>query len=151
MQAGVILGRVQRSDGPGERPEIDVVDSTWIGAPAVVVGAVIGDPRNWGAWWPQFQLEVAEARGVKGVRWTVRGADRRRLAGSMEIWLQPDLDGVVAHYFLRLDRRRGGSLRRGRRNRLVRRYRARAKRVLWAVGDAVDPERMARIAAPSAR
>jgi hypothetical protein len=112
------------------------------------VAAVVGDPRNWPAWWPDLEPELAEARGVKGVRWTVRAADRRRMAGSMEIWLQPDLDGVVAHYFLRLDRRRGRPLRRGRRDRLIRRYRARAKRVLWAVGDVVDPERMARIAAP---
>ncbi len=132
-------------------PQIDVVDSTWVGAPAAEVGAVIADPRNWPQWWPRLELDLAEARGVKGVRWTVRSAERGRMAGSMEIWLEPDPNGVVAHYFLRLDRRDGGPVSRGRRERIVRRYRARAKQVLWAVGDAVDPGRMARIAAPGDR
>jgi hypothetical protein len=131
--------------------QIDVVDSTWIGAPATEVGAVIADARNWPTWWPRLELEPAEARGTKGMRWTVRAAERRRFGGSMEIWLEPDRDGVVAHYFLRLDRRDGGPVSPGRRRRLVRRYRARAKQVFWAVGDAVDPGRMARIAAPGAR
>ena len=31
-----------------------------------------------------------------GHRWTVAGA----LTGTMEIWLEPVLDGVVLHYFL---------------------------------------------------
>jgi hypothetical protein len=38
-------------------------------------------------------------RGVQGVRWTVQGA----LVGSMEVWLEPVLDGTVLHYFLRAD------------------------------------------------
>jgi hypothetical protein len=73
------------------------------------------------------------------------------MTGSMEIWLQPESDGVVAHYFLRLDRSDGRRLRRTRRERILRRYRARARRVLWAVTDVVDPGRMARIAVPADR
>jgi hypothetical protein len=130
---------------------LDVVDSTWIGAPAEAVGAVIGDPRNWPLWWPQLELELAEPRAARGVRWSVRAAEGGRMAGTMEIWLQPDLDGVVAHYFLRLDRCDGRPLRPRRHGRLLRRYRARAKRVLWAVRDVVDPGRMARLAPPAAR
>ena len=38
-------------------------------------------------------------RGAGGLRWTVTGA----LVGSMEVWLEPVLDGTVLHYFLRAD------------------------------------------------
>jgi hypothetical protein len=131
-------------------PDIHVWDTTWIGAPASSVAAVIGDPRNWPVWWPALKLELAEARGAKGVRWMVRCAPDG-MTGSMEIWLQPESDGVVAHYFLRLDRSDGRRLRRTRRERILRRYRARARRVLWAVTDVVDPGRMARIAVPADR
>jgi hypothetical protein len=41
-------------------------------------------------------LTVVEDRGDKGHRWTVAGA----LIGTMEVWLEPVLDGVVLHYFL---------------------------------------------------
>ena len=41
-------------------------------------------------------LEVVEDRADKGVRWTVSGP----LTGTMEIWLEPVLDGVILHYFL---------------------------------------------------
>lgn len=37
-----------------------------------------------------------EDRAEKGIRWTVAGP----LTGTMEIWLEPALDGVVLHYFL---------------------------------------------------
>jgi hypothetical protein len=39
---------------------------------------------------------VVENRGEKGIRWTVTGA----LTGTMEVWLEPMLDGVVMNYFL---------------------------------------------------
>lgn len=129
---------------------MEVADTTWIGAPAAAVGALLGDARNWPLWWPELDLQLAEARGAKGVRWLVRRGERR-MTGSMEIWLQPELDGVVAHYFLRLDRVDGRRVRPARRERIVRRHRARAKRVLWAVSGVVDPARMTRIAAPTAR
>ena len=41
-------------------------------------------------------MTVVENREDKGHRWTVAGA----LTGTMEIWLEPVLDGVVLHYFL---------------------------------------------------
>jgi hypothetical protein len=41
-------------------------------------------------------LDVVEDRADKGVRWTVGGP----FTGTMEIWLEPVLDGVVLHYFL---------------------------------------------------
>lgn len=128
-------------------PAIDVVDSTWIGAGAATVGAVLVDPARWARWWPGLRLAVCEARGPKGVRWLVTGAPAGTV-GSMEIWLEPALDGVVAHFFLRLDRPGRRRLGRRRAARLGERYRVAAKRALWAVGNEVDPGRLARLAAP---
>ncbi len=39
---------------------------------------------------------MVEDRGPLGVRWAVTGA----LTGTMEVWLEPSLDGVLLHYFL---------------------------------------------------
>lgn len=128
-------------------PAIDIVDSTWIcGRPAAVAMA-ISDPSNWPLWWPDLDLAANELRGDKGVRWTVRRTDRG-WAGSMEVWLQPVLDGVVAHYFLRLDPPSGTRMRPGRLARETDRHRRRAKQVFWALADRVDPGRIARISTP---
>jgi hypothetical protein len=78
-------------------PALDVVDETFITVPRDTVAAVFADPRSWQRYWPDLVLEVYADRGEKGLRWTVRGA----LVGTMEIWLQPILDGTLLHYFLR--------------------------------------------------
>jgi hypothetical protein len=39
---------------------------------------------------------VIEDRGPAGQRWTVAGP----LTGTMEVWLEPVMDGVLLHYFL---------------------------------------------------
>ncbi len=75
---------------------IQVADETFIAADGAAVGAMVSDPTRWRRWWPDLQLQVVEDRGDKGVRWTVAGP----LTGTMEIWLQPILDGVILHYFL---------------------------------------------------
>lgn len=75
---------------------IQVADETFVAAAGTVVGPVIADPARWRRWWPDLRLEVVEDRADKGIRWTVTGA----LTGTMEIWLEPVLDGVVLHYFL---------------------------------------------------
>lgn len=75
---------------------IQVADETFVAAPAVRVGAAVADPSSWARWWPDLRLRVVEERADKGIRWTVAGP----LTGSMEIWLEPVLDGVVLHYFL---------------------------------------------------
>lgn len=75
---------------------IQVADETFVAAAGAVVGPVIADPARWRRWWPDLRLEVVEDRADKGIRWTVTGA----LTGTMEIWLEPVLDGVVLHYFL---------------------------------------------------
>ncbi len=39
---------------------------------------------------------MREDRADKGIRWQVHGA----LDGTMEVWLEPVLDGTIVHYFL---------------------------------------------------
>jgi len=115
-------------------PQVDVVDETWIGADPDRVAARVADPASWRRWWPDLELAVDELRGAEGVRWFVRG----RAAGSMEIWLQPDLDGVRLHYFLRLDPPDGRRLAPRQADREVFTYRRRAKQVFWALKDELE-------------
>ena len=75
---------------------IQVADETFVAADPIEVGRAIADAANWRRWWPDLRLQVVEDRAEKGIRWAVTGA----LTGTMEIWLEPSLDGVVLHYFL---------------------------------------------------
>jgi hypothetical protein len=75
---------------------IQIADETFVAADPVEVGRAVGDPANWRRWWPDLRLTVVADRGEVGHRWTVTGA----LIGTMEIWLQPVLDGVILHYCL---------------------------------------------------
>lgn len=75
---------------------MQIADETFIAAPPARVGAVIADSASWRRWWPDLWLQVVEHRGDKGIRWVVSGS----LTGTMEIWLEPSLDGVLLHYFL---------------------------------------------------
>jgi hypothetical protein len=80
-------------------PAVDVIDETFLAVPAATVAAAFADPGAWRRFWPDLDLAVYADRGVEGVRWTVRGA----LVGTMEVWLEPMLDGTILHYFLRAD------------------------------------------------
>jgi hypothetical protein len=80
-------------------PSVDVVDETFLAVPPAVVAAEFALPSRWPQLWPDLQLQVMTDRGVQGIRWTVRGA----LVGSMEMWLEPVLDGTLLHYYLRAD------------------------------------------------
>ncbi|MBV9090259.1 MAG: polyketide cyclase / dehydrase and lipid transport [Mycobacteriaceae bacterium] len=75
---------------------IQVADQTFVAADPAEVGRAVADQASWRRWWPDLQLNVVEDRGAKGIRWTVTGA----LTGTMEVWLEPVLDGVVLNYFL---------------------------------------------------
>ena len=75
---------------------IQVADETFVAADPADVGRVIADRIGWQRWWPDLRLQVIEDRGAQGHRWTVTGA----VTGTMEIWLEPALDGVLLHYFL---------------------------------------------------
>jgi hypothetical protein len=80
-------------------PSVDVVDETFLAVPPGVVAAEFADPARWPRLWPDLRLEVMTDRGAEGLRWTVQGA----LVGSMEVWLEPVLDGTLLHYYLRAD------------------------------------------------
>lgn len=125
-------------------PAIDVVDSTWIAARPATVAAIVAEPANWRRWWPGLDLAVHEWRGKKGVRWTVQSVAGTTLTGSAEVWLEPACDGVVVHFFLRLDDRSGRPVRRRRALRIADTYRRRTKQVFWALADELDPGRVVR-------
>ena len=74
---------------------IQVADETFVAVDGATVGVAISQEARWRRWWPDLRLHVVEQRGEAGIRWTVTGA----LTGTMEIWLEPMLDGVILHYF----------------------------------------------------
>ncbi|MBU9765560.1 polyketide cyclase / dehydrase and lipid transport [Mycobacterium sp. TNTM28] len=75
---------------------IQIADETFVCADPVAVGAAVADAASWRRWWPDLVLKLVEDRADKGQRWTVTGA----LTGTMEVWLEAVMDGVVLHYFL---------------------------------------------------
>lgn len=127
-------------------PQIDIVDSTWFAARPAVVAAQVAEPANWRRWWPELALEVDEWRNEKGVRWLVPSVTGvgAGLTGSAEIWLEPMFEGVVAHFFLRLDPPPGSAISRRRGERVADHHRRRTKQAFWAIADQLDPGRLAR-------
>lgn len=86
---------------------MDIVDETFLVVPPKIVASAFADPATWRRYWPDLTLSVYLDRGDEGFRWTVRGA----LVGTMEVWLEPVLDGTVLHYFLRAEMRAPASQR----------------------------------------
>lgn len=126
-------------------PLIDVMDSTWVRARPQAVGAVVADASLWTRWWPGLALAPVEFRGDKGVRWDVSSVqDFPGLTGTAELYLQAQGDGVVAHFFLRLDEADGTVVTPHDIERLRTRYRRYSKRALWGLGDQLDPGRLDR-------
>lgn len=80
-------------------PSVDVHDETFLAVPPPALAEVFADPARCRRFWPDLELGVYADRGREGRRWTVRGS----LIGTMEVWLEPVLDGTVLHYFLRAD------------------------------------------------
>ncbi|KQH78091.1 MULTISPECIES: hypothetical protein [Mycobacterium] len=75
---------------------IQIADETYVAAAGALVGAAIADRSKWSRWWPDLHLQVTEDRAEKGIRWAVSGP----VTGTMEVWLEPSMDGVILHYFL---------------------------------------------------
>src|SRR6202012_46597 len=75
---------------------VQIADETFVAADPARVGAAVGDPASWRRWGPDLRLQGIEGRADKGIRWPVP----EQLTGTMEIWLDPSLDGVVLHSFL---------------------------------------------------
>lgn len=109
-------------------PELDLLDETFVAARPAAVARLVGDRARWAHWWPGLVLTVEQDRGPEGIRWLVAGEP----GGTMEIWLEPVLDGTVAHYYLRI-----GSLS----ERAGRRWTRNAKIVLWQLKDEIERDR----------
>lgn len=75
---------------------VQISDETFVCADPADVGRSVADSSSWRRWWPDLRLTVVEDRGPAGQRWTVAGA----LTGTMEVWLETMMDGVILHYFL---------------------------------------------------
>jgi len=88
-------------------PALDVIDETFLAVPPGTVAKAFADPESWRRYWPDLRVEVYADRGDEGLRWTVRGS----LVGTMEVWLEPVLDGTLLHYFLRADPPPGAQFR----------------------------------------
>jgi hypothetical protein len=96
LHLGVALSTDRWVCEAGAVNSIQIADETYVAADGALVGAAVADPSSWRRWWPDLRLQVIENRAEKGIRWAVTGA----LTGTMEVWLEPSLDGVVLHYFL---------------------------------------------------
>jgi hypothetical protein len=80
-------------------PVIDLVDETFVAARPEAVAALVHDEARWSRWWPGLTLTVFMDRGFAGIRWSATGV----AVGSCEIWLEAVADGVLVHYYVRLD------------------------------------------------
>ena len=78
---------------------VDVLDETFLVVPRRSLAVMFADPARCREFWPDLRLSVYADRGDDGLRWTVSGA----LVGTMEVWLEPVLDGTVLHFYLRAD------------------------------------------------
>lgn len=119
----------------GAVPLIDLVDDTFVVAPADRLAGEVADPQRWRAWWPDLHLTRTRDRGVKGQQWRVDGA----LVGTAEIWLEPWGDGVLVHFYLRCDLPSGA---RGRPEHERRRRAQDWKRVIHALKDQLERGRL---------
>lgn len=75
---------------------VQIADQTFVAAAPSLTGELVANPASWREWWPDLRLTVREERGAQGVRWSIAGA----LSGTMEVWIEPALDGGILHYFL---------------------------------------------------
>jgi hypothetical protein len=117
-------------------PALDIVDETFLVVPPATLAAVFADPAAWRRYWPDLKLSVYADRGAEGLRWTVRGA----LVGTMEVWLEPVLDGTVLHYFLRADPARPMDQRRTGQERVKRQLAA--KRIAFWLKSTLEDGRL---------
>ncbi|TDD44527.1 SRPBCC family protein [Kribbella antibiotica] len=118
-------------------PTLDVSCDDMVVADPAYVAEQLGADTLWREWWPELTLTPTDRRGAQGVRWAVTGA----AIGTAEWWLERVRDGVVVHWYLRVDPARpvrGRALNRLR-ERYVRQYRER----LWAFKDEAETGRAA--------
>jgi hypothetical protein len=83
---------------------LDIADDTFVVGDARIVARMVNEPARQRLWWPDLALQVIRDRGRQGVQWQVGGTwAGRAWNGTMEIWLEAVLDGVVLHHYARLD------------------------------------------------
>ncbi len=119
----------------------NVADDTFIVADPAVLARVIADPVRTAAWWPELTLVVTKDRGLLGRHWQIDGqwADVR-WTGCMEMWLEPKLDGVIVHHYVRWDPV-GEALDQRDLTQLTKRYATWWKRQVFALKDEVEAGR----------
>lgn len=118
---------------------VQVADETFVAASPAAVGRAVADRAGWRRWFPDLELEVVEDRAEKGVRWLVTGP----LSGTMEIWLQPMMDGVVLHYFLHAEPTGLSGTQRARTNLAAMNHRRRVagKRMAFEIKNTLEASR----------
>ena len=133
-------GGGSRGDGTRvEAPAIDIVDEIFLTVPRRELARHFADPASWRRHWPDLELRVEADRGDKGMRWVLTGT----LTGTMEVWLEPVLDGTVLHYYLRANP--AAVMSRSKRARWVveetRRRRLAARRLAFGLKDSAERDR----------
>jgi ribosome-associated toxin RatA of RatAB toxin-antitoxin module len=118
-------------------PSLDISCDDLVVADPAYVAERLGSDTLWREWWPELTLTPSERRGREGVRWAVTGA----AIGTAEWWLEPVRDGVVVHWYLRVDPTRSTGPRRLRK--LQERYVARYRNRIWRFKDEVESGRAA--------
>ncbi|GAA0938537.1 hypothetical protein GCM10009554_27610 [Kribbella koreensis] len=118
-------------------PALDISCDDLLVAEPAYVAQRLGADTLWKQWWPGLILTPTERRGPDGVRWAVTGEG----IGTAEWWLEPVRDGVVVHWYLRIDPVKAvGGRRLGKlRERYVAQYRAN----IWRLKDELEQGRAA--------
>jgi hypothetical protein len=124
-------------------PALDISCDDLVVADPAYVAQRLGSDTLWREWWPDLTLTPTERRGLEGVRWTVTGA----AVGTAEWWLEAVRDGVVVHWYLRVDPARPQRSRKelGGRGlaRIKEGYVRSYRKHLWAFKDEVEAGRAA--------
>jgi len=116
-------------------PALDVVDETFLLAPATELRDIFCDELVWKSL--GMDLRCYDDRGLRGKRWTLSGS----LTGTAEVWLEPSHGGVIVHVYLQAD-----PASRQRRDRLKHRYAGPVKRWILDVKAGYDINRPAGVA-----
>jgi ribosome-associated toxin RatA of RatAB toxin-antitoxin module len=118
-------------------PSLDISCDDLVVADPAYVAERLGADTLWREWWPELTLTPSERRGLEGVRWAVTGA----AIGTAEWWLEQVRDGVVVHWYLRVDPERPTGSRGLRK--LQERYVARYRDNIWRLKDELEQGRAA--------
>lgn len=117
-------------------PLVDVLQETFVAAAPRLVADALADPSVAADLWPDLTVTITQRRGLEGQRYAVSGGWR----GTAELWLQPCVDGVLVHSYLRIDPAAGPVSPRAARRELDRRRRT-MRWALWRHTDRIEAGR----------